>query len=221
MLLSTLTGTGIQLFSMLLISLGLISIGFIQREKRGSLIALMLILFVFMAGFAGYWSTRFYKMFGGADWLKNAILTALLYPSLAFSIFFIINTILWFEGSSANVPFSTILSLLVLWLCCSSPLVLIGAFIGIKKKVLKNPGKVNPVPSSIPAQPWFLETKIICLASGLIPFGSIFIELVYIMGSVWRHHFYFLFSFLLIVTVIMIITSAESSMIIVYFQLCK
>lgn len=155
---------------MLLISLLASTLGFLSPANRGSLISIMVLLFVFMGGFAGYFTTRFYKMFHETDWLKSAILTAMLYPSIAFSVFFIIDLFLWAEGSSGAVPFSTIVALLLLWLCCSSPLVLIGAFIGLKKKAIKNPGKVNVVPSSIPPQPWYLETKLLSLLSGIIPF---------------------------------------------------
>ena len=131
---------------------------------------MMLLLFVFMGGIAGYWSAKLYKMFNGADWLKTALFTAVLYPSFAFSIFFLVNFFLVLEDS-LTVPFSTIMTLLLLWLCCSSPLVLIGAFIGIKKKAMKNPCKVNPVPSSIPQQPWYLEIKFISMIAGILPFG--------------------------------------------------
>lgn len=171
MLLSAFVGTGIQLFVMLLITLLCGTIGFLSPENRGALLTLMILLFVFMGGFAGYWSTRFYKMFNQANWLHNAIATAVLYPSFAFAVFIVINIFLTFEGSSGAIPFSTIITLLLLWICCSSPLVLIGAFLGIKKKAMKNPGKVNVVPSSIPKQPWYLESNILCLVSGVLPFG--------------------------------------------------
>jgi transmembrane 9 superfamily member 2/4 len=171
MLLSILVGTGIQLAAMLLVTLICGTVGFLSPANRGSLLTMMLLLFVFMGGISGYWSGRIYKMFGQGQWLKNAIFTAILFPSFAFSIFFIVNLFLVMEESIGAVHFSTIVALLLLWLCCSSPLVLIGSFMAVKKKPFKNPGKVNAVPSSIPAQPWFLETKFISLISGILPFG--------------------------------------------------
>lgn len=171
MLLSVLIGTGLQLFAMLIVTFIIGTVGFLQPYQRGGLLTMMLLLFVLMGGFAGYWSAKIYKMFNHTDWLKTALVTAVLFPSLAFAIFFFVNFFLSLEDSLGAVPFSTILALLLLWLGCSSPLVLIGAFIGIKKKPIKNPCKVNPVPSSIPQQPWYLETKIITLISGILPFG--------------------------------------------------
>jgi len=103
MFLCAIVGTGVQLFSMATYSLLFASLGFLNPEKRGSLLMIMIFLFVFMGVFAGYFSSRFYKMFNGTDWLKNAFLTAFLYPAIAFSIFFVMNFLFWLEGSSAAV----------------------------------------------------------------------------------------------------------------------
>ncbi len=103
MLLCALVGTGVQLLAMAAYSLLFASLGFLNPEKRGAILMIMILLFVFMGIFAGYYSTRFYKMFQGKEWLKNAIITAFLYPGLAFTIFFVINFMFWLEGSSAAV----------------------------------------------------------------------------------------------------------------------
>jgi len=103
MLLCAIVGTGVQLFSMSAYSLLFASLGFLNPDKRGAILMIMVLLFVFMGVFAGYYSTRFYKMMHGKEWLKNAFLTAFLYPALAFSIFFIINILFWLERSSAAV----------------------------------------------------------------------------------------------------------------------
>jgi transmembrane 9 superfamily protein 2/4 len=103
MLLSSFIGTGLQLFAMIIYTLVFAMIGFYTPEKRGSLLMIMILLFVFMGVFAGYYSSRFYKMFGGKDWLKNSLLTAFLYPGILFFILIILNILFWFEGSSASV----------------------------------------------------------------------------------------------------------------------
>lgn len=144
--------------------------GFLSPQNRGAILTSMILLFVFLGVFSGYYSARFYKMFDGEKWLKNALLTAFIYPGIAFSMFLIINILLTIENSSASVPFTTTMSLLLLWLCCSSPLVLIGAFIGVKKKKMKNPCKVNPVPYQIPTQPWYLNWKTSVMIAGVFTF---------------------------------------------------
>jgi transmembrane 9 superfamily protein 2/4 len=74
------------------------------------------------------------------------------------------------ENSSAAMKFLDILALLVFWICCSSPLVLLGTFIGMKKKKIENPGKINTVPSHIPEKVWYLKTRSVIFIAGILPF---------------------------------------------------
>ena len=221
MVLSALIGTGIQLFLMLFLSLFVSMIGFLKPESRGNLITIMIFLFVLMGLFGGYTSSRLYKTFHGANWLKNAILTAFLYPGMVFVVFWVINFFFAVEGSAGTIKFTEMVSLLILWLCCSTPLVLIGSFIGIKRKLIKPPCRINSCPSTIPVKPWYFKIKYMIWITGLIPFGAIFVEFSYIMASLWRHQIYLLFGFLWVAVIVLIITSAEMSIIVVYLCLCK
>lgn len=55
--------------------------------------------------------------------------------SVLFGIFFVLNLVLWANGSSAAIPFTTFLALLALWFCVATPLVFIGAYLGFKRPV--------------------------------------------------------------------------------------
>lgn len=55
--------------------------------------------------------------------------------SVIFGIFFVLNFVLFVNGSSAAIPFTTFLALLALWFCVSTPLVFIGAYLGFKRPV--------------------------------------------------------------------------------------
>jgi transmembrane 9 superfamily protein 2/4 len=44
-----------------------------------------------MGAFAGYFSARTYKMFEGKYYLRCAFLTAMVYPAVVFTTFFILN----------------------------------------------------------------------------------------------------------------------------------
>lgn len=57
--------------------------------------------------------------------------------SVVFADFFVMNLILWGEGSSAAMPFGTLVAILALWFCISVPLTFIGAYFGFKKSVSK------------------------------------------------------------------------------------
>ena len=78
-------------------------LGLLSDANRGSLITAVIMLFVFMGSFAGYESSKQYKMFRGLEWRQNTLLVALLYPGVTFSILFILNCVLLVEGSSGNI----------------------------------------------------------------------------------------------------------------------
>jgi transmembrane 9 superfamily protein 2/4 len=59
------------------------------------------------------------------------------------------------------------------------------------------------------------------LIGGILPFGAVFIELFFILTSIWLHQFYYIFGFLFLVFIILIITCAEITIVLCYFQLCS
>ena len=126
------------------------TIGLVSPQYRGTIISTLYFFFIILSNVSGYYSARIYKMFQGTDWLVCAMLTSMLYPSIIFSIFLIINFANWFESSSATVPFPTILILLLIYCVLSIPNVWLGAFIGFKKTAIKNPGKINKLSREIP-----------------------------------------------------------------------
>mmetsp|Transcript_17406 Transcript_17406/g.2873 ORF Transcript_17406/g.2873 Transcript_17406/m.2873 type:complete len:100 (+) Transcript_17406:1084-1383(+) len=89
-------------------------LGFLSPAHRGGLLTTMLLLYAFMGVFAGYISARLYKLFGNTSWKRNGVGTALLVPACSFSIFFIINICILAEESSGGVPFTTLITLLIL-----------------------------------------------------------------------------------------------------------
>ena len=66
--------------------LGLAWLGLAWLDRGGMLTAL-LVLFVLMGSFAGYWSATMYKFFNGKMWKRSTFATALLFPSMIFAIF--------------------------------------------------------------------------------------------------------------------------------------
>jgi hypothetical protein len=42
---------------------------------------------------------------------------------------------------------------------------------------INHPCRTNAVPRPIPEKKWFMEPQVIIFASGILPFGSIFIEM--------------------------------------------
>lgn len=64
--------------------------------------------------------------------------TQSLSPSIVFADFFLMNLILWVEGSSAAIPFGTLVAILALWFGISVPLTFVGAYFGFKKAVSRD-----------------------------------------------------------------------------------
>ena len=54
---------------------------------------------------------------------------------VVFGVFFVLNLVLWIKGSSAAIPFSTLVALLALWFGISVPLTFIGAYFGFRRRV--------------------------------------------------------------------------------------
>ena len=217
----------------------------------------MVVLMVVMSIFAGYFAARVYKMFKGKLWKQTTILTAMLYPGITFSIFFLLNLTIWGEKASGAVPFLILLELFGLWFGISVPLTFFGAYFGFRKpvrifpltthsyslilpspppflssiflsplllrinQVPEPPVRVNQIPRQVPDQVWYMQPVFSILMGGILPFGAIFIELFFILSSIWLHQFYYLFGFLLIVFIILVLTCAEITIVMCYFQLCS
>lgn len=58
---------------------------------------------------------------------------------MCFSIFFMLNLLIWNEKSSGAVPFGTLFALCFLWFGISVPLVFVGSYFGFKKAPAEDP----------------------------------------------------------------------------------
>jgi transmembrane 9 superfamily protein 2/4 len=152
--------------------------------------------------------------------MKNVLLTAFLCPGIVFVIFFVLNLVLWVNSSSAAMPFVTLLALLALWFCVSTPLVFLGSYFGFKKQSIENPVRTNQIPRQIPEQSLYTRPLPGIIMGGILPFGCIFIQLFFILNSIWAHQFYYMFGFLTLVYIILLVTCSETTILLCYFHLC-
>ncbi|KAJ6820501.1 transmembrane 9 superfamily member 7-like [Iris pallida] len=220
-LLCVYVGTGVQFFGMALVTMIFALLGFLSPSNRGGLMTAMVLLWVFMGLFAGYSSARLYKMFKGTEWKRITLKTAFMFPAIVFLIFFVLNALIWGEKSSGAVPFGTMFALVLLWFGISVPLVFAGSYLGFKKPAIEDPVKTNKIPRQIPEQAWYMQPAFSILIGGILPFGAVFIELFFILTSIWLNQFYYIFGFLFIVFVILLVTCAEITIVLCYFQLCS
>ncbi|CCD11719.1 unnamed protein product [Trypanosoma congolense IL3000] len=113
-LLAGLTGSGIQLLGMFFTVVLFASLGFFSPQSRGSLFTALLACFALLGVAGGYVSARFLKLWGLTKW-QYVFLTGTIVPGWAFTIFLIINTVVWSQSSSAAVPFPSLASLIAIW----------------------------------------------------------------------------------------------------------
>ncbi|NXR08304.1 TM9S2 protein, partial [Semnornis frantzii] len=202
------------------VSLVLACLGFLSPANRGALMTCAVVLWVLLGTPAGYVSARMYKTFRGEKWKTNVLLTALLCPGIVFADFFIMNLILWVKGSSAAIPFGTLVAILAMWFGISVPLTFVGAYFGFKEKPIEHPVRTNQIPRQIPEQSFFTKPLPGIIMGGILPFGCIFIQLFFILNSIWSHQMYYMFGFLFLVFIILLITCSEATVLLCYFHLC-
>lgn len=217
---SVFCGTGVQLLGMGSLTLIFSVMGFLNPARRGSLLMSLLILYVLMGSVAGYVTARMYKTFKGKNWQRATFVTALGFPSVAFTLFFLMNLLALSKESSDAVPFTKMIILLLLWFGVSTPLVFFGAYLGFKVDALEFPVNTSNIPRQIPDQPWFMGALFTAAVGGVMPFGACFLELFFIMSSIWMDQYYYVFGFLFLTFSILLLTVAEISILFNYFQLC-
>ncbi|KAA8905014.1 hypothetical protein TRICI_005342 [Trichomonascus ciferrii] len=219
MLLSVLLGSGTQLFVMAGVTLLFALLGFLSPSNRGSLTTVMILLYTLFGFVGGFVSAKFYKTFGGESWKLNMLMTPLVVPGFIFTVFFALNFFLIFAKSSGAVPLGTMIALVAIWFAISAPLSAAGSFLGFKKAGFSFPVRTNQIPRQIPPQPTYLKPIPSMLIAGILPFGAIFVELYFILNSIWFHKLYYMFGFLFLCYGLMIVTSAAVTILMTYFML--
>ncbi|KAE8668683.1 Transmembrane 9 superfamily member 11 [Hibiscus syriacus] len=151
-------------------------------------------------------------------WISVAWKAACFFPGIAFSILTILNFLLWGSHSTGAIPFAVFVILLLLWFCISVPLTLVGGYFGAKAQHIEYPVRTNQIPREIPEQKY--PSWLLVLGAGTLPFGTLFIELFFIMSSIWMGRVYYVFGFLFIVLILLVVVCAEVSLVLTYMHLC-
>jgi len=182
-----------------------------------------------------------------SKWQAAMFLTVILFPTLVVGILSILNGIALTCGTVNYIPFLVILKVFFLWTFISVPLCIVGTLAGRHAKVRHGGGKsgpggvagcksgpggaancftteipcrVNAIARPIPDDaPWYGKPVNLIPFAGLLSFGSIFIELYYVLTSLWNYKIYHVYGFLLGVYCILAIVVSMATIIVVYFCL--
>ncbi|CAM8930936.1 unnamed protein product [Rhodiola kirilowii] len=218
-LLSAFVGIGAQLALLVLLVILLAIVGMLYIG-RGAIVTTFIVCYALTSFISGYVSGGMYSRNGGKSWIQAMILTSSLFPFLCFGIGFVLNTIAIFYGSLAAIPFGTMVVVLVIWAFISFPLALLGTVVGRNwSGAPNNPCRVKTIPRPIPEKKWYLTPSVVSMMGGLLPFGSIFIEMYFVFTSFWNYKVYYVYGFMLLVFVILVIVTVCVTIVGTYFLL--
>merc|ERR1719242_2600904 len=75
---------------------------------------------------------------------------------------------------------------------------------------------VRPIPET---NEWYMKPWFVSIVGGILPFGSIFIEMYFIFTSFWNYKFYYVYGFSLLVLAILIVVTVCVVIVSTYFLL--
>lgn len=233
-------GTGWQL---IVLSLGVILFAVAGplhgavHEDRGEMQHAVLVCYCFSSVVAGYVSGSYFKVYngtknvgrsksqGGSQWQLTMFLTVMLLPTVLVAILSILNGIALVYGTVNYIPFLVIVKLFFMWMLLSVPLCVVGTLAGRHANTSAGgrddfPCRVNAIPRPIPeGVPFHGKPMNLIPFAGLLSFGSIFIELYYVLTSLWNYKVYHVYGFLLAVYGILAVVVSMTTIIVVYFCL--
>jgi len=224
-------GAGVQLMVM---SICVILIGCIEHyHHRGSVMSTMFYFYILSSLAGGYVSGNWYQRLYGDHWSLNMLFTSVIFAGPAFIVWSIANTVAIMYNSTAAFPFAYILLLFAGWICITIPLTVVGATVGrqIALRDLRRsdtrsyfPCRTNKLERRIPednsdGMSFFRSPGLQYFVCGTVPFLSIYVELHYILDSVWGLARYTAYGILLLATGLTLCNAALICILFLYVQL--
>lgn len=218
-LFSTLIGIGYHLASVTIIVILLVIVGDLYMG-RGSIMSTIIFVYAATSPVNGFFGGALYSRVGGKAWIRQMVLSAAFLPGMVCGSTFLINFVAMYYKASRAIPFGTMVAISAICLFVILPLTLVGTVLG--RNICgqpNNPCRVNPTPRPIPEKKWFMEPSVIILLGGILPFGSIFIEMYFIFTSFWAYKIYYVYGFMLLVFLILAIVTVCVTIVCSYFLL--
>jgi len=219
LLFSALIGTGSQLAVVVLFVVLFAILGELYTE-RGSLLSTAIFVYAATAPVNGYFGGSLYARMGGKVWIKQMLMSAFFLPFIVCGTAFLVNFIAIYYHASRAIPFGTMVAVTCICLFVILPLTLVGTVLG--RNLAGNPDypcRVNAVPRPIPEKKWYMEPWVIVALGGILPFGSIFIEMYFIFTSFWAYKIYYVYGFMLLVFLILLTVTVCVTIVCTYFLL--
>lgn len=153
-------------------------------------------------------------------------LSAVGFSGFVLAFGFLLNFVAIIYDSAQAIPFWGMLVVFGIWAVIVVPLTTVGGMWGRHRTAASLSGRpvphVNVIPRLVPnanTKSWYATAEALALFGGLLPFGSIFIELYYIFASFWGYKMYYVFGFLFLVTLMLLLVTACSCIVVMYLLL--
>jgi transmembrane 9 superfamily protein 3 len=163
---------------------------------------------------AGYQSGSYYKQYfstleeKNSEWQATMLLTCFLLPLSTGLIFLVLNAVAAYHDTSNTMHLGAIFKMISVFSFVAFPLVVGGTLLGRHLGGTNDfPCRVNTIPRPIPAGPWYTLPLVVVPLTGVLPFGSIFIEMYFIFTSFWNYKFYYVYGFMMLVYGILMVVS--------------
>jgi len=196
-------------------------------EDRGEMVSTFIVCFALSSTIAGYTSGSFYRQYfvtpkaeQSSEWQRAMLLTIALFPSIVGSVTFGLNFISIYYDTIGALSVSVVLKMTAIFAFVSVPLCVAGTIFGRHwAGKYEPPCRVNSIARPVPYAPWYADPTFVIPAAGILPFGSIFIEMYFMFTSFWSYKFYYVYGFVLLVYIILAMVTVCTSIVTVYFIL--
>lgn len=215
-------GSGVQILTSAFITLFFAALGFLSPASRGALLTAVLVMYMLLSIAAGYSAVYLWGLLNRSydGWHTVVWRVSYYFPGVALGLLTVLNLAIWHTGSSGAIPLGAFFSLISLWFIVSTPLCYCGGLLAARQEIKHYPTRTNQIPRHIPPPAWTSHPAVLFLAAGLLPFGTMFVELYFAMTSIWQGYYYFIFGFATIVSILTLVITVEVSIVCTYVQLC-
>uniref|UniRef100_A0A803LD23 Transmembrane 9 superfamily member n=1 Tax=Chenopodium quinoa TaxID=63459 RepID=A0A803LD23_CHEQI len=185
-------GCGTQLFLVFCCLFLLTSLGLLVPYTHGTLWTAVVVIYTVTSAVAGYTAASFHCQYSETGWERSVLLTGILFMGPLALVLSILNTVAVSYGSTAALPFGTIVVMFLIHTFVTAPLLALGGIVGCRYRCTK------VVPS----------TK-----------NAVLVELHLLYASMWSYKLFTLPSIMLISFSILVLLTAILSVGLTYIQL--
>lgn len=212
-------GCGTQLFLVVCCLFVLTSLGILEPYIRGNLWTAVVVIYSLTSAVAGYTAASFHCQFSETGWERSVLLTGILFMGPLLIVLSILNTVAVSYGSTAALPFGSIVVMFLIHTFITAPLLALGGIVGRRYSCTNFVPSTKKYVREIPPLTWYKSIHVQMFLGGLLPFSAVLVELHLLYASMWSYKLFTLPSIMFISFSILALLTAILSVGLTYIQL--